>query len=100
MPDPSAHASFYEDRRFEDEECFHEDSESDWEGYATCDRCGHRWWLSSAELQHEREASAAFDAYCRREERREWIAGWVNWLAFWRRWRRRRPVEIDDEVPF
>lgn len=83
-----------------EEECFHEDYESSWEGRATCDRCGHSWWLSSTEMEWDRQASEAFDAYCRREERREKIAEWVNWLTFWRRWRGRKPAMVDDECPF
>lgn len=81
-----------------EEECYHEEYEADWEGRATCQRCGYSWWLSSAELEADRERSAAFDAYCRREARREWIEGLVSKLAFWRRWR--RPAPIDDEIPF
>jgi hypothetical protein len=81
-----------------DEECFHEEYESNWEGYATCDRCGHGWWLSAAELEWERKASAAFEAYCRREERRErWrqVRDWFRSLL-----PRRRAASIDDDLPF
>lgn len=83
-----------------EEECFHEEYEADWEGRATCDRCGHSWSLTLEQIAAGRAHSAAYDAYCRAEERREWVRGWVNRLAFWRRWRKPRPALIDDEIPF
>lgn len=83
-----------------EEECWHEDYDSDWEGFATCARCGHMWEMTADEHRHEREASAAFDAYCRREERRERWDNFVGALCFWRRWRKRKPLVLDDECPF
>jgi hypothetical protein len=87
--------SGYDER---EDECFHEDFEADINGRATCDYCGHSWWLSDEEIKAERELHAAYDQMMRREERRQWIDGWVRKLAFWRRWR--RPAPIDDELPF
>lgn len=81
-----------------DDDCYHEDYEADWQGFATCDRCGVTWWLTEQQIKADREASAAYDRYFRRVEREEKIAAWINWFAFWRRWR--KPVPIDDEIPF
>lgn len=83
-----------------EEECFHEEYDADWEGRATCGRCGHSWFLSSEQIAADHAHSDAYDAYCRAEERREWVRGWVNKLAFWRRWRKPRHAMIDDEIPF
>ena len=82
-----------------EEECYHEEHDSDWEGRATCSRCGYSWWLSAAEIEAERERSEAYDAHCRRELRRDRIKGWMYRLAFWRRWQNRR-APVDDEIPF
>lgn len=79
-------------------ECFHEDYEADINGRAHCCRCDHSWYLSDDEIARERELHAAYDVMMRHEERREWIAGWVHRLAFWRRWR--KPAPISDEIRF
>ncbi len=81
-----------------EEECFHEEYEADWEGRASCDRCGHSWWMTSEQIAADRAHSDSYDAYVRSEMRKEWIASWFRPLAFWRRWR--KPRLIDDEVPF
>lgn len=86
------------DDEYPDEECFHEDYEADVNGRASCCRCSHVWWLTSEEIERERQLHAAYDRMMRRAERREWIEGWVHRLAFWRRWR--KPSPIDDEIPF
>jgi hypothetical protein len=80
------------------EECFHEDYEADINGRAHCCYCSHAWWLTSEEIQHERELHAAYDKMMRREEWRVWFSDWAHKIAFWNRWR--KPVEIDDEIPF
>lgn len=82
-----------------EEECFHEEYESNWEGRATCGRCGHSWWLTSEEIAAERANAEAYDAYCQREEWRQWREDWRRHrFAFWRRWR--KPTPVDDEIPF
>lgn len=91
-------ASPYDDPPEED--CCHEEYEANWEGMATCDRCGVTWWMTHEQFMAERANSEAYDRHCRREERQARIDEWVNWLAFWRRWRRRKPALIDDEIPF
>lgn len=84
------------------EECWHEEREIDWEGYATCNRCGKGWFASAEEIACERECNAAYDAYMRREERMEKY--WRPLRRFWLRlfvwaWRP-KPKPIDDEIPF
>lgn len=94
----------YDDWKLRDdtpeEECWHEEYEADINGRATCDRCGHRWWLTAEEIRWEREREAAYDKMMRKEEWRCWRQEWINRLAFWRRWRKRKPMSIDDEIPF
>ncbi len=85
------------DDEFE-EECFHEDYEADVNGRATCCRCSHTWWLTSEEIERERQLHAAYDRMMRRKEWRERIARIIDTLAFWRRWR--KPAPIDDDIPF
>jgi hypothetical protein len=81
-----------------DEECWHEDYEADVNGHATCCRCGDTWYLSDEEIAAERAHVAAYDAMCRREERRE---RWARVTAAIRRLLpKRRPEPINDEVPF
>ena len=84
-----------------EEECWHEDYEIDWQGDATCERCGHMWTATADQIASERLRNEAYDEHCRREERRERLARWFGWMRLWR-WRRRkpRPAEIDDGIPF
>lgn len=84
-----------------EEECWHEEYEIDWEGYANCQRCGHMWSATPEQIKAERLAVEAYDEHCRREERRERLERRFGWLRFWRRWKRKpRPAEIDDGIPF
>jgi hypothetical protein len=81
-----------------EEECFHEEYVTDWEGRATCERCGRSWWLTYEEVAAERDRSAAYDRYCRREERLE---KWRQVRAWFRSFLpRRKPAPIDDDIPF
>lgn len=80
------------------EECWHEDWEADINGRAVCCQCGERWWLTAEEIRREREWVAAYDEMMRKEEWRQWWDGWINRLAFWRRWR--KPVTTNDDLPF
>lgn len=81
-----------------EEDCDHEEYNSDWEGRATCNRCRHSWWLTAAQMRANEEASESYDDYVRREMRKERIASWFRPLAFWRRWR--KPRDLDDDIPF
>jgi len=87
-----------------DEECYHEDYEADINGRAVCDRCGHTWWMTAAEIAAEREHVAAYDKMCRKWEREEYWRAWRDWfLRPWRRlvnWRRGHGYFTDDEIPF
>lgn len=80
------------------DECDHEDFDSDWEGRATCLRCGHTWWRSADELAADAQRADDYDRYIRREMRREWWLGLIRPIAFWRRWR--KSAALDDEIPF
>src|SRR5215471_851191 len=76
-----------------DEECFHEEYEADINGRASCNRCGYRWWLTSAEIERERQLHVEYDRMVRRWEReRFWqeIKHRLGRLIFWRR---RRPSD-------
>lgn len=89
------------DDELPEEICIHEEYEANWDGRATCDRCGHAWWLSAEEIAADRANSDAYDAYCRREERRERWRQVREWFrSFLPRRRRPRPADIDDEIPF
>lgn len=83
-----------------EEECWHEEYEADWEGRATCDRCGHSWFLTSEQIEADRAHSEAYDRYVRRDERLE---KWRRVRAWFRSMipsRRRKHVLIDDDIPF
>jgi hypothetical protein len=83
-----------------EDECYHEEREINWEGRAECQRCGYSWWATAAEIRADEAVAASYDAYVRREMRRERLEHWFGWLAFWRRWRKPRAAEINDEIPF
>lgn len=80
-------------------ECFHEDSEIAWDGLATCNYCGKCWEASEVELALERQRNERHEAWCRSEERKIRIGEWIERLAFWRRWRKPKPI-TDDDIPF
>src|SRR5262245_19172187 len=92
------------DYGYEDEyepECWHEDYSIEWDGLATCERCGHSWEATAAQYEAQRRAEEAYAEHCRREERRERLERWFGWMCFWRRWKRKpEAAEIDDEIPF
>jgi hypothetical protein len=88
-------------------ECFCEDYEINWEGRATCDRCGHEWWPTPAELEAERQRCAIAAEMLAREERREFwrrLTYPIRWPLFRlleRVWPRKAcSVLVDDEIPF
>lgn len=96
------------DRAFDaDDECYHEESEIDWEGRARCDRCGAMWWASDDEVRDQRERLREYDAWCRKEARREFwrdITHPIRWpihRLLKRIWpRKSHAVLADDEIPF
>lgn len=83
-----------------EEECSHEEYEANWEGRAICDRCGHSWWMTSEQIAADRAHSAAYDAYCRAENRRERWRQVRAWFRSLLPKRRTQPALIDDEIPF
>lgn len=83
-----------------EEECWHEEYDADWEGRATCGRCGHTWWLTSEEIAADRAHSEAYDQMCRREERRERWRQVRDWFRSFLPRRKRQPPILDDEIPF
>lgn len=88
------------DDELPEEECYHEEHEITWEGRATCNRCGNTWWATADEIRFQREASEAYDAYCRREERRERWRQVREWFRSFLPRRKPKPALIDDEIPF
>jgi hypothetical protein len=91
----------------EPEECYHEEFEIDWEGRSHCDRCGEAWWASADEIRFQREQQAEYDAWCRRQERREFWRRftrpirWPIYRLLERVWPRKAcSVLLDEEIPF
>jgi hypothetical protein len=89
---------------YEDDFCDHDDRDIDvLTGRWSCYRCGETGWASSQQIQAEIEHQAAYAEYEGRENRRQWwrdlfgpiTAPFRRW-----RWRRRHPIELDDEIPF
>ena len=47
-----------------EDECFHEDYEIDiLTGMASCDHCGHRWMMTTKQLERHHELQADCDRY-------------------------------------
>lgn len=97
-------------------DCYHEHYDINVEGLAICDECGERWYADKSEIEHYRYLNANYDAWCHREERRQW---WRDrWMRFWMffspmrlwlwetlhrlGWRRtaNRCLSVHDEIPF
>jgi len=90
-----------------EDECLHVVFDIDYEGRAHCEDCLATWWPSADEERLFREANARYEAYCRREERRErWrrMTHWFRWPLFRlleRIWPHKAcSVLTDDEIPF
>lgn len=81
----------------EPEECPCEDYDTDWEGFATCASCGRMWSLTAEQIKADAECAAAYDAYIKREEWKEWL---LTPLHKVQSWLPRRKREMDDEIPF
>lgn len=97
---PDEEYGYYED------ECCHEEFEIDWEGRARCAHCGESWWADGDEIARQREQQVEYDAWCAKNERREFLRRltyWVRWPIFRlldRIWpRKAHKVLTDDELP-
>lgn len=97
----------YRDDDYE-EECFHEDYESDiLTGEAWCNRCDHKWIQTPEEVEREIEHIRQYSEWERQEQRRErWrqITAPFRW-AWYRVFNRVAPRTAiralhDDEIPF
>lgn len=89
------------------DECFHEEVEIDWEGRAHCEHCRENWWASHDEIMHQREQQREYDAWCVRQERKEFLRRltypirWPIFRLLERIWPRKSlSVLVDDEIPF
>lgn len=90
-----------------EDECLCEDAELDWAGLFHCAGCGMVWRASAADIAHAREQAAEYDAWCRKQERREflrrltWPIRWPIFRLLERVWPRKAlRVLTDDEIPF
>lgn len=90
-----------------DEECAHEDFETDSEGRRSCCRCDHRWWPTKEEIETERRLQREHDKWQRRQVRREFwrkITYPIRWPIYRlldKVWPRKScSVLLDDEIPF
>lgn len=85
-----------------EDDCIHEDYETDiLTGLATCSVCGHRWYQTDDEVAAEHRRAVQYEAWQRRENRRERIRPLMHPLRklIERFWPRRRFVN-DDDIPF
>lgn len=80
--------------------CDHDDYDADiLTGRAHCHRCGHAWWMTSEEFDCEIARIRDYNAWERRQRFLEPFRRVAAWLrSLWPR--RRKPADIDDEIPF
>lgn len=90
-----------------EEECYHENFEIDMEGRAHCNFCSESWRASVREIEEQRAIEAEFNAWCRKQERREFwrkLTLPIRWPIFRLLeliWPRRSLIVLtDDEIPF
>jgi hypothetical protein len=88
----------YDEPEPDEDCCCHEHHDLDWDGRATCHRCGHVWYLSAEDYERMAERDRQAEKDFRREVWRMWRQDMVDRLCFWRRWR--KPKDVDDEIPF
>jgi hypothetical protein len=69
-------------------------------GKCTCDVCSHTWYATSDQVNAELDRQATYWEDVERDERRRWWRDQFDRLAFWRRWRKPKPLVLDDEIPF
>ncbi len=86
---------------YEADACEHEEYEADIiDGRAYCDRCGHSWWLSTAEIEAEITRLRRHDEWETRQ-RRPWNRLLEYFRSKWTRWRLHRRWKIEDDgIPF
>lgn len=102
--DPRDYEYGYDD---EAEDCPCDEFEIDWEGLATCDRCSRCWRASTEEIKRDRELRSEYDAWSRKQERREFLRRltypirWPIYRLLERIWPRKAcRVLLDEEIPF
>lgn len=82
------------------DDCDHEDYDFDWDGRATCNRCGHSWYLDTSDFKRMAERDKRAHEEFKREAWALWRQEWVDRICFWRRWTKKpKPVD-DDDIPF
>lgn len=94
-----AYDDYWEDDDPREDDCDHVDYESDiLTGCAFCYRCGHRWVLSSDEVEREIELIAAYQRMEDHWNRWRW---WYDLKSAVRGFfARRRRVPDGDDIPF
>lgn len=62
----------YQDDDYEraDLYCLHDDFDHDWDGAATCNHCGYRWFLTAAEMEQMAKWYEEYHEQCDREEQK------------------------------
>lgn len=88
-----------------EQDCDHVEYEVNWEGRATCDCCGERWYLTADELSAHDEAQGRwmeeYDRLQRREHSRFWrTVDWLRALVKRATTRAKKPAPIVDDLPF
>lgn len=66
---PEDDRGYYEDEP--EDECDHQDFETDCEGRRHCLCCDHSWWPTTAEIETERRLQRESDQWQRQQDRRE-----------------------------
>ncbi|MCC6775609.1 MAG: hypothetical protein IT537_03075 [Hyphomicrobiales bacterium] len=90
----------YDDDDPDPECCWHKEYDADFNGRATCYRCGHVWYLTREEMAAEAQRQADYIDALERQERRDRWLGWWDRLVSWLRPSRWRTSPADDEIPF
>lgn len=96
------------DDEYDEPECYHDDYDVDiLEGRAHCNLCLESWYATEEEVRRQIEHQAEYDAWCRKQERREFwrrLTLPVRWPVHWlleRIWpRKAHHVLLDEEIPF
>lgn len=94
----------------DDDPCDHEDYETDiLDGRCRCDRCGHSWYATAAEIDRELRFQSEYAEAMEREDRHQWWSDlwWavrhplatIHWELCKRGWFRKSAAN-DDEIPF
>lgn len=90
-----------------EDECAHEDFETNSEGRRSCCCCDHSWWPTTAEIETEQHLQREYDKWQRQEARREfwrkvtYPIRWPIYRLLEKIWPRKScSVLLDDEIPF